>query len=133
MFDEQKNDGQESEQEKPTDWSGVIIGIFLLPIFFFFMHEGREDVGLNVCVCLLGILLAIKVCWELRSRIWFWGIIFFVLVADVPLIFMVRWPQSWVPGLALLPIALVEFLITVSTVRFVRRLIEKDSPPHRTE
>lgn len=133
MFDEQRGDEQEPNQEKPTDWSGAIIGILLLPVFFFFMHEGKEDVGLNVCVCLLGILLAVKVCWELRSRIWFWGIIFLALAADVPLIFMIHWPEGWVPGLALLPVALAEFLITVWTVRFVQRFMVKNSSSDEEE
>lgn len=133
MFDEQKADEQETQQEKPTDWSGVIIGILLLPVFFFFMHEGNEDVGLNVCVCLLGILLAVKVCWELRSRIWFWGIILLVLAADAPLIFMIHWPHTWVPGLALLPVALAEFMVTVWAARFVQRTIEKNPPSDEEE
>ena len=128
MFEEQEADEQKSQQEKPTDWSGVFIGVLLLPVFLFFTHEGKEDVGLNLCVCLLGLLLAAKVCWELRSRIWFWGIIFLVLAADVPIIFMIHWPQSWVPGFALLPIALAEFLVTVSVVRFVQKMVEKSAP-----
>lgn len=125
MFDEQGSEEQEPKQEKPTDWSGAIIGILLIPIFLFFIHEGKEDVGLNVCVSLLGILLAIRVRWQLRSHLWFWGVIILVFVLNVPLMLMVHWPHGWVPGVALLPVAFAEFLVTLWALRLVQKFLVK--------
>lgn len=125
MFDEQEDKEQEPTEGKPTDWSGVIIGAFLLPVFFLFMHEGRENLGLNICVCLGGILLAIKVRWSLRSHLWFWGVIVLVAALNVPLVMMIHWPGGWVPAAALLPLALGEFVITVGAIRFAEKFLTK--------
>ena len=118
MFEGQL-DQQKSEKEMPTDWSGVIIGLGLLPVYFFFLYLGKEDLGRNVSIILVGIVLAVKVRWKLRSRPWFWLVIILVLAANVPLIIRIRWPQHWVPAAALIPLALAEFLITMGAIQLV--------------
>ena len=118
---ESQLDEQESEKEKPTDWSGVIIGLVLLPVYLFFLHLGKEDLGRNLSIILVGILLAVKVCWKLRSRPWFWLVILLVLAANVPLMRMNHWPDHWVPAVAFLPVALAEFLITIGAVKLVAK------------
>ncbi len=128
MFDEEMREEQEREEVKPTDWSGVIFGALLLPVLLLFIHEGKEDVGLNVVVGLGGILLAIKVRWDLRSRPWFWGVIALMLAVNVPPILMIRWPHGWVPGVALLPIALADCLLTIGAVRLAEKFIVKNPP-----
>jgi hypothetical protein len=123
MFDEL--DTKKSEEEQSTDWSGTIAGLLLIPVFLIFRHEGRTDIGLNLCVCLLGIFVGIKVCWSLRSHLWFWGVILLVLSLNIPLILIIEWPHRWVPGIALLPVALAEFALTVGALRMAERLFVK--------
>ncbi|HEX3571077.1 MAG TPA: hypothetical protein VHU44_09675 [Acidobacteriaceae bacterium] len=123
MFDEQQTDEHNPEPGTPTDWSGVIIGILLLPILLLFMHQGKEDVGLNLCVCLLGVLLGIKVRWALRAHLWFWGVAVVVLAIQFPLVLSIHWPSGWVPGVFFLPIAFASFLITIGAIRLVEKLV----------
>jgi hypothetical protein len=58
------------------------------------MHVGKQDLGLGVCVCLMGILLAVKLRWDLRTKPWFWGVVVLVLALNMPLIVMVKWPTD---------------------------------------
>jgi len=77
------------------------------------------------------VLLAIKVRWDLRKRVWFWAVIVFVLLLHIPLLFLFRWPQGfhgWLPAYAMLPIALADILIILGAVQPVETFIVKDPP-----
>jgi hypothetical protein len=128
LFDENKSDADEPEEPNPTDYTGVIILAILFPVLFFFRHIGKTDTGLNVAVCLGMCLVAIRIRWDLKTQLWFWGVIAFVLALHVPLFLMVQWPHAWVPGLALLPIGLADVLIILGAVRFVEKFIVKSLP-----
>lgn len=123
MFDELET--EKSDQEQTTDWSGAVAGLLLIPVFLIFRYEGRQEMGLSSCVCLLGILLGIKVCWSLRAHLWFWGVVLLVFGLNIPLILIIQWPRRWVPGVALLPVALAEFALTVWALRLAERLFVK--------
>ncbi len=92
----------EHTAEKRTDYTGVIIGLILLPVFLLFMHLDKEDMGRSVCVCLGMIMLAIRIRWDLRKRVWFWGTFVLVLVLHIPLFLLVKWPHGWLPAAGLL-------------------------------
>jgi len=119
MFEQTEN----PEPQKPTDWSGAIIGFALLPVFFIFMHVGKQDLGLGVCVCLMGILLAVKLRWDLRTKPWFWGVVVLVLALNMPLIVMVKWPHGWLPAGSLLPIAIADCLVTLGAARSIEKYL----------
>jgi uncharacterized membrane protein YwaF len=119
----------EQLERKPTDWTGVIIGALLLPVLLVFIHLGKQNLGRTVCICLGMIMLAIRVRWDLRRHVWFWGIIVGVMALHVPFLFMVRWPSGWVPAVAMLPVALADCLIILGAVYLVEKLTKaKDSP-----
>ena len=101
--------------------------IILLPVFFFFRHIGREDMGLNIGMCLGMFVIAIRIRWDLRTRFWFWGVIVLLFAFHVPFFCLIQWPHVWVPGVALLPIALADLMIILGAVRFVEKFIVKAS------
>jgi hypothetical protein len=116
------------DQQQGTDYSGVVIGVVLLPVFLIFRHFGRVDLALSACIILGMIMLAIRMRWDLRSRVWFWATIVFVLLLHVPLLLLVPFPHIMVNRITLLPIGLADFLITWGAVRFVEKFIVKAAP-----
>lgn len=120
MLDE--SDDAEQEPEREADFSGPIILAFLLPVFFIFRHFGRIDLGLNACVCLGMNLLAVRIRWDLRNRVWFWVVVTLVVALNVPIVLMVPWPHAWVPGIVLLPLGLADLLLTLGVVRLTEKL-----------
>ena len=70
----------DSDQQTKTDYSGVVIGLLLLPIFLLFRHLGRVDLALPACIYLGMILLAVRIRWDLRGRVWFWCTIVLILL-----------------------------------------------------
>jgi hypothetical protein len=85
-------------------------------------------VGLAACIVLGAIILAVKIRWNLRKHLWFWGTIIFILAMHVPLVFLVRWPQGNVPTLFYtMPIGIADFFIILGAVGLAERLFLKDS------
>lgn len=129
LFDQQNSDADQPEESKAIDYTYVylICLLILVPVFFFFRNIGKEDMGLNIGICLGIFVITIRIRWDLRTRLWFWGIIAFLLALHVPLFFLIHWPRVWVPGIAFLPIALLDASIILGTVRFTEKFIVKAS------
>jgi hypothetical protein len=119
------------EDQKPTDYTGVIILAILTPVYVFFAHIGKTGIGLSVSICLGMILLAIKIRWELRKRIWFWATIVLVLLLHVPMVLRVPWPHMTINRITLLPIGVADLLLTLGAIRFVETFIVKAAPSDR--
>jgi len=132
LFEEINSDSDDPEEPKPTDYTYVVILAITLPVMLFFTLIGKTDLGLNVAIVLAMCVVAIRIRWDLRTRVWFWGVVLFVLALHVPLFFLIQWPHVWVPGVALLPIGLADLAIMLGAVKLVERFIVK-SPPRDEE
>jgi hypothetical protein len=112
----------ENQEKKATDYTGVIIGAILLPVVLLSIHLGQESLGRSVCICLAALMVAIRIRWDLRSHIWFWGIIVLLLALHTPLFLLIRWPHGLVPAVVMLPVAIVDCLIFLGVVQLVEKL-----------
>jgi hypothetical protein len=121
-------DYDEPKEKEPVDYTGLKIVAILAPVFFLITFLANADVGLAACIVLGMIILAIKIRWNLRKHVWFWGTIIFILALHVPLVFLVRWPQGNVPTLFYtMPIGIADFFIILGAVGLAERLFLKDS------
>ena len=112
--------------KEPVDYTGLKIAAILAPVFLLFIYLGKADMGLAVVITLGMIMLAVKIRWNLRKHVWFWGTIVFTLALHVPLFFLVRWPQGNVPTLAYtLPIGIADFLIILTAVGIAEQFFSK--------
>lgn len=84
--------------------------------------------GMTVFIVLGMMTLAIRTCWDLRERIWFWAVIVLMLALHVTLFFVVRWPPGLVHGIMLLPIGVADYLIFLGAVHLVEKFIVKPPP-----
>jgi len=109
-------------RENLTKYTGLIIAALVLPVYLLFLYLDKPDIGLTASCCLGTIVFAIKMRWELRKHAWFWVIMAVVLALHVPLIVFWRWPDRWIPGVALLPFALADISIVLGVVRVAERL-----------
>jgi len=121
-------DYESPKKKSPTDWSGTIIGVMLLPVFFVFVVLGKAELGFNVMLVLGLVMIAVRLRWKLRKHVWFWGTIIFVLLLHVPLLFLVHWPQSNVPTIVYsLPLGIVDFLLISGALGLAEKLFSKGS------
>lgn len=125
MFD---YDPPEDEMKEPTDYSGLIIGLMLTPVFILVTYLWNADTALSVVVVLGMTLFAIKLRWYLRKHVWFWGIIVLILALHAPLVFIFRWPHGNVPTRDyVMPIGILDFFIIIVAVDVADRIFSKDS------
>jgi hypothetical protein len=114
------------KEESSTDWSGTLIGASLLPVLFFFMFIGKGELGFTVCLVLAASIYAVRLRWGLRKHVWFWGTIFLILALHIPLLFMVRWPETSVPTIAYsLPFGIVDFGLIIGGISLAQRIFSK--------
>jgi len=116
------------EEKRRADWSGTIIGLTLSPVLFFFIYIGKAEMGFTVMLVLGLALIAIRLRWRLRKHVWFWATIVLILLLHVPLLFIVRWPQSNVPTIAYsLPLGIVDFLLITGAIGLAEKFFSKNS------
>ena len=132
LLDEAEPEKHEDESEEQTDSGGkvfVILAVIILTVFFSLNHFVGAEFALTATLCVATTLVAIGICWDLRRRLWFWGVIVFMMGLHAPLVLMVRWPHQWIPGIALMPIGIVDCMVMVGIVRFIQKSVVKDVPP----
>ncbi len=116
-------DYEPTKEKQPTDYTGLKIVAILAPVFFLFVFLGNADMGLAVCIVLGMVMLAIKLRWKLRTHVWLWAVIVFILALHVPLFFIVQWPQGKGPTLACtLPFGIADFLIISGAIGLTEKL-----------
>jgi hypothetical protein len=120
---------EETRERKHPDLTGLIIGLSMVPVYILFASLGRQDLALSACVVSIPISLAVRIHWDLRKRIWFWAVMAIILALHASVIIHFQWPRRWLPGMALLPVALADFLITMGVIRVAQMLTEKFLSP----
>lgn len=120
-------DYYDQPEKEPTDYSGLIIGLMLVPVFALLTYLRNADIGLSACVVLGSIVFAIKLRWYLRKHVWFWVIIVFILALHVPLILIFRWPHG-ITRSGVVAIGSVDFFIIIVAVDTADRIFSKDPP-----
>jgi hypothetical protein len=130
---------EQPEEKKPTDYTGLKIAATLAPVFLLFVYLGNADMGLAVFIVLGAVILAIKFRWKLRKYIWFWATIVFILALHAYLLFVVQLPHGWLAELGklhaigMLPIAFVDFLITLGAIGLAQKFFSNDSSSDNEE
>lgn len=120
-------DYEPTKEKEPTDYTGLKIVAILAPVFLLFVYLGKAELGFTLVLILGMILLAIRIRWRLYRHVWFWATIAVILALHVPLLFVVRWPNSKVPTIAYsMPLGIVDFLIILGAVGLAEKLFSKD-------
>lgn len=129
MESEEIFDEYRPKEKQPTDYTGLIIAAALAPVLILFLYFDKVDLGLTVFIVLGAIVLAIKIRWNLRKRVWFWATIVFILALHVPLFFVVRWPFGKTPMIAYtMPFGIADFLVILGALALAEKLFSKSSP-----
>ena len=113
---------------KVRDYSILIMGAGLLTLLLLFIYMERQNMRLTLLIFLPVTIVVIRIYWGLRKRIWFWAVIVLMMGLHIPLVFIVRMPERWVPPMALLPIVLADVIIVAGAVHLVEKFIVKPPP-----
>ena len=121
-----KNEQPRTEPQGPADWTGLIIAALAAPAFFIFVYLGKAELGFTVSLVLCVVLIAIKLRWRLRRHTWFWGTIALVIALHIPLLFIIRWPQTKIPTIAFsMPFGIADFLLISGAISLAEKVFSK--------
>jgi hypothetical protein len=108
---------------------GLAIAVIASPMVLLFNHVGRPEFARPAYFVLMLILVAVKVCWELHSRPWFWVTINAIAAFHVPLVMLTAQRLYRTPFPAMLFFGIVDFALIVAVISLIERLIgNKDLP-----
>jgi hypothetical protein len=128
------NEIDEPQETQRTDYTGLKILSILAPVFFLFVYLGKAEMGFTVILVLGMIMLAVKLQWKLRKHVWFWATIALVLALQIPLLFLIRWPETKTPTIAYsIPFGIADFLIISAAIRLSKNLFLKNSSSNDDE
>lgn len=120
-------DYERPKEKRSADYSGTIIGAMLLPVLFFFIYMGEAELGFTTCIVLGASMVAVRLRWDLRKHGWFWAAIVLVLILHVPLLLIVRWPESSVPTIVYsLPMGVADFLLITGAIKLAERVFSRE-------
>ena len=120
------NEQDSMERRRRTDWTGIIVTALMSPVFFLFVYLGKAEIGFTAYIVACVAAVAIKLRWKSRKHLWFWVTIALVLVVQIPLLFIVRWPRTNVPTIVYsVPFGIVEFLSISGALRLAQRMFSK--------
>lgn len=120
-------DYETPKEKEPVDYTGLKIGLLLLPVFFLITFLYNADAGLAACIVFGMIALAVKIRWHLRKHIWFWAIIAVILALHVPLVFMVQWPHNLPTLFYTMPLGIADFLIISGALKLAESFMSNSS------
>lgn len=121
-------DYETPKEKTPADWSGTILAVMLAPLFFLFVYLGKAEMGLTAYLILGVTICAIKLRWRLRRHVWFWATIVVILLAHVPLLFLVHWPETRVPTIVYAwPLGVGDFLLISGAMNAAQRIFANGS------
>ena len=114
------------KEKESVDYTGLKIGVVLLPMFFVITFLSNAEMALGAVIVLGVIIFAIKLRLHLRKHFWFWSVIVFILALHVPLILRFRVPQGNTPTLFYtMPIGIADFLIISGVLGLAEKLLSK--------
>jgi hypothetical protein len=117
----------EEDLKEPTGWGTVgredlilcvLPGLAVMLIVAYFADLGR---GRAAGLCALVDILVMRLRWTFKGRIGFWFAISLILLAQTALIARVPFGNQWMSTYALLPIALVVYLVDECIVFLLTR------------
>jgi hypothetical protein len=115
---------------KPKDFLWyLIIAIVAFPMVPLFNYLGRPEFERPASFAVGLILLVIKVCRDVRGRLWFWITITAIAAIHVPLLMFTAKGLTEAPFAEMLLLGIVDIIVIFTVVRFIERLIGNHDAP----
>ncbi len=86
---------EETKDDKPSQvvtrgWA-LLAMLCLSPIFFLSIYLGHVKEGVGAWICTGIVLLTAKTHWDLRKHSWYWTVVIFALLIQIPFVLFVPW------------------------------------------
>ena len=104
--------------DTPSRAWAIGVGILcLLPLYLIFSALGNAGRG-TAAACFGGaIIIAVRLRWDLRSRIWFWAVVSLMVLLHLAMVLLIPWPNKDYTLAVVLPVGIVDIFAISSLIR----------------
>src|SRR5208283_1045851 len=103
----------------------IVLALCASPLFFLFTCLGDPARGRAAAIGAFVLLTCAKIFWSLRGHFLFWFAIMIVALSHIPLVMLIPWSNRNYPGVALLPIAFLDFVIVYGILKLVEKVVAR--------
>jgi len=118
--------GVSESPRKLTAKAAYLILLCSLPILIVFAILGRVWIGFGAWICSGLVMLVVRARWDLRRHIWFWMIIIFGELLQIPIVFLMPWSNRSLTWFSFLPVAVLDYGIIFGCVRLVEKMMRAE-------
>lgn len=115
---------QATRYEITRKWAALSM-LCLSPIPLVFVCFGQYQTGVGAWVCSGIVTMAARVRWDLRNHIWYWVVLAFGVLLQVPLIVLIPWTNGKLNYFNALPIAVLDYLVLYGCIKLVEKLLKR--------
>ncbi len=105
----------------------VAIAVVAFPMVPLFDYLRKPEFERPAYFALMLMLIAVKVCWDLRGRLWFWIAIIAIAALHVPLVIITAQRLARTPFAAMLLLGVVDIAAILAVIGLVEKLSSKAS------
>jgi hypothetical protein len=106
----------------------LVIAAVAFPLVPLFDHLGKPEFERPAGFALALMLVVVKVCRDLRGRLWFWITMIAIAALHVPILLLTAQRLSRMPFRAMLFLGIVDCLVILAVISLIERLIGSKNP-----
>ena len=96
------------------------IGIIVALLSFFYGLDAW--IGFGAWTCLALIVLVGRTRWDLRRHVWFWMIMVFAGLLQIPIVLFVPWKDRNLTWITFLPVAVLDYGLIYGCLKLIEKL-----------
>jgi len=96
--------------DKLTKASALVTILCTSPLYFLYAYFGDPGKGRAAGISACVLVTVVRLFWDLRRNAWFWVTLSIMTLVHIPLITMIPWTNRNYPGVAILPVGLLDFV-----------------------
>ncbi len=100
-------------------------GILSMPLYWVIDYRYDPGRALAAGCAVVAIILTVRYRWDLRKQTWFWATVTFLVLLHVFLLLLFQWPDTNLPGIALLPYEMLDIGIIYGCIRLVEKVANR--------
>lgn len=116
-----KADEAVNHQLTPDGKFALLIVACEIPVFLVVLVAGSPLLALSISTAIGISMIALRATWPLHNRSWYWLASAIAVAVEVFVNLHVPWANHAFRGAALLPLAILDYLIVYGCIRLVER------------
>lgn len=120
------NQNVSESPRKLTAVAGYLILLCSSPIVIGFAIVGKVWLGFGAWICCGLVVLVVRTRWDLRRHLWFWLVIIFAGLLQIPIVLWMPWNDRNLTWITFLPVAALDYVLVYGAIRVVEKMMRRD-------